>query len=187
MLVISGVNILLGTAPWYHVISAVIWCVAVNFTLDGLFAILIKMMPNKWFLPDNPAYHVSEKERSIYRKLKVRNWKDKVWELGGIGGFSKKNIKKPGNPKYIERFIIECNKGVLTHRLSYFIGFLVMLTFSDVCAFAIALPAAIVNLYLNILPTIVLRYNTPMLKSVLLRLKRKAERIDEDEAVLQQR
>lgn len=186
-IIVSGANILVGTAPWYYVIAQLAWCIAVNFMLDGLFAILIKIMPNKWFLPDNPAYHVSEKERSIYRKLKVRSWKDKVWELGGIGGFSKKNIKEPGNPKYIERFIIECNKGVLTHRLSYLSGVLVMFTCSGVTAFTIALPAALVNLYLNILPTIVLRYNTPMLKSVLLRLKRKAERIDEDEAVLQQR
>ena len=76
----------------------------------------------------------------------------------------------------MERFIIECNKGVLTHRLSYPVGFLAMLTFPNICSLTIALPIAIVNLYLNVLPTLALRYNTPMLRTVLNRLKAKSAR-----------
>ena len=93
--------------------------------------------------------------------------------LGGLGGFSKKKLKNPDDPEYIEKFIIECNKGMVTHRLAYPIGFLAMLTFPNICALTIALPIAIVNLFLNILPTLALRYNTPMLASLLKRLKRK--------------
>ena len=119
-------------------------------------------------------YTVTEKEMRLYKKLKVRLWKDKVWELGGLGGFSKKALLEPNSPEYIERFIIECNKGVLTHRLSYPIGFLAMATLPNVCAFTVALPIAAVNLFLNVLPTLVLRYNTPMLHAVLERLKRKS-------------
>ena len=78
---------------------------------------------------------------------------------------------------YIERFIVECNKGVITHRLSYPIGFVAMVFLPNICAFTVALPVAIVNMLLNILPTIVLRYNTPLLLSVLKRLKRKEERV----------
>jgi hypothetical protein len=48
-----------------------------------------------------------------------------------------------------------------------------MATLPNICAFTIALPIATVNLFLNILPTLVLRYNTPMLQAVLERLKRK--------------
>jgi hypothetical protein len=96
-----------------------------------------------------------------------------VWELGGLGGFSKKTLLEPNNPAYIERFIIECNKGVLTHRLSYPIGFLAMLTLPNVCALTVALPVATVNLFLNILPTLALRYNTPMLQGALKRLRKK--------------
>ena len=77
-------------------------------------------------------------------------------------------------PENIEKFIIECNKGVLTHRLSYPVGFLAMLTLPVVCSFTVALPVALVNLFLNVLPTLALRYNTPMLHSVLKRLKRKS-------------
>lgn len=94
-------------------------------------------------------------------------------ELGGLGGFSKSHIVNPDSPQYFERFVIECNKGVLTHRLSYPIGFLVMLLFPNICAYTVAVPVATVNLFLNILPTIVLRYNTPKLKAVLKRMERK--------------
>ncbi len=170
---ISAVNIAVGIAPWYYVIAAVVWCTALQFALDGFWAIAINKMPNKWFGVENPLYRVSEWERQLYKKIKVRRWKDRVWELGGLGGFSKKVLREPDNPAYIERFIIECNKGVLTHRLSYPIGFLAMLTIPNVCAFTVALPVAIVNLFLNILPTLALRYNTPMLQAALERLKRR--------------
>lgn len=173
MVLISAVNVAIGVAPWYDVIAAVVWCTALQFALDGFWAIVINKMPNAWFGVENPLYRVSEWERELYKKLKVRRWKDKIWELGGLGGFSKKVLREPDNPAYIERFIIECNKGVLTHRLSYPVGFLAMLTLPNACAYSIALPVAIVNLFLNILPTLALRYNTPMLQAALKRLKRR--------------
>ncbi len=173
LVIISTVNILLGTATWYYIIIASIFCTALEFAIDGLIAIIINKMPDKWFGVENPLYNVSDNERQLYKKLKVRLWKDKVWELGGLGGFSKKFLKEPNNPEYIEKFIIECNKGVLTHRLSYPAGFLVILAMPNPCTLTIGLPIAIVNLFLNILPTLALRYNTPMLKSILKRLRRK--------------
>lgn len=175
MLVISVFNVLLETATWYYIIVAVVWCTALQFALDGLIAIAINKMPDRWFGVNNRLYYVTQKEKALYKKLKVRLWKDKIWELGGLGGFSKKKLREPDDPKYLEKFIIECNKGVLTHRLSYPIGFLAMLTLSSPCAFTIALPVAVVNLFLNILPTMALRYNTPMLKSILARMERKRQ------------
>ncbi len=171
MLIISAINIVFDMAAWYNVLAAVVLCTAAQFALDGIIAIIIGKMPNKLFGVDNEHYSVSERERAFYNKVKVRKWKDKVWELGGLGGFSKKSLENPNSPEYIERFIIECNKGVLTHRLSYPIGFLPMLFIKGVCAFSIALPVAAVNLFLNILPTIVLRYNTPKLLAALRRVQ----------------
>jgi len=173
MLLISLLNILLGIASLYYVVITVIWCVALQFAFDGLIALIINKLPDQWFGVDNPLYRVFPWEKILYKKLKVRKWKDYVWELGGLGGFSKKELKEPDNPQYIEKFIIECNKGMVTHRLSYPIGFLAMLTLPNTCSLTIALPVAIVNLFLNILPTLALRYNTPMLLSVLKRLRRK--------------
>jgi len=172
MAVISAANIALGTAGASVIVALVVLCTALQFALDGIIAIIINKMPDRLFGINNPLYSVSEAEKSLYKKLKVRRWKDKVWELGGLGGFSKKNLVEPDNPEYIEKFIIECNKGVLTHRLSYPIGFLPMLFIPGICSLTVALPVALVNLYLNILPTIVLRYNTPKLKGMLERMRR---------------
>ena len=174
MLIISAINIIFDTANWYNIIILVVVCTALQFALDGIIAIIINKMPDKFFGADNSLYNVSKFETNLYKNLKVRNWKDKVWELGGLGGFSKKNLASPNSPEYIEKFIIECNKGVLTHRLSYPIGFLPMLFIPNVCAFSIACPVAIVNLFLNILPTLILRYNTPKLQAMLKRLNRKS-------------
>ena len=172
MLLISFINILLGTAIWYNVIIAVILCTLAQFLLDGLIAIIINKIPDRYFLENNPMYGVSKWEKKLYKLIRVKQWKDKVWELGGLGGFSKSKLLDPKSAQYIECFIIECNKGVLTHRLSYPIGFLVMLFLPETLALSIALPVASVNLLLNVLPTLVLRYNTPKLKDMLHRMKR---------------
>ena len=174
MLVVSIFNVLFQTAEWYAVLLLVVVCTALQFALDGLIAITVNKLPDKWFGVDNPRFHISEWEKKLYKKLRIRKWKDKVWELGGLGGFSKKNLAEPGSPAYIEKFIIECNKGVATHRLSYFIGFLPVLFIPNICALTIACPVAVVNLFLNILPTLALRYNTPKLKAMLQRMKRKS-------------
>ena len=174
MAVIAAVNIIFSTASPLVIIFSVVLCTALQFALDGLIAIVINKMPDSLFGTENPMYHVTKAEEKLYKKLKVRLWKDKVWELGGLGGFSKKSLADRSNPEYIEKFIIECNKGVLTHRLSYPIGFLPMGFYRGILALSVALPVAIVNLFLNILPTLVLRYNTPKLKSVLSRMRRKA-------------
>lgn len=176
ILILTAVNTLLGIAVWYYALIAAIFCVALQFALDGTIAIIINKMPDRWFHVDNALFSISEAEKRFYQKVRVRQWKDKVWELGGLGGFSKKNLKAPNDPAHIEKFIVECHKGVLTHRLAYPIGFLAMLTLPGVCSLTIALPIAVVNLFLNILPTLVLRYNTPLLKSVLKRLQRKVEK-----------
>ena len=175
MLLIAAVNIVLETAAWHTVVLAVILCTAAQFALDGLIAIVINKLPDRFFDIDHPWYTVSEREKRLYKKLKVRQWKDRVWELGGLGGFSKRNLVSPGSPAYIEKFIVECNKGVMTHRLSYPIGFLPVLVLPTTLAWSVALPVAAVNLFLNILPTIVLRYNTPKLHAMLERMKRKSK------------
>ena len=113
-------------------------------------------------------------EKKLYIKLGVRAWKDHIPDLGGIGGFSKKRLQSPDAPAYIEKYIIECHKGVLTHRLCYLLGLPVMLTLPNLCALTIGLPVAVINLILNALPTMALRYNTPMLLGMLKRMRRKA-------------
>ena len=173
MALISAVNIAFGTAAWYYVLISVVWCTALQFVLDGVVAFSVRMTPNRLYGIDNPLFHITEWEKELYKRLRVRSWKDKVWELGGLGGFSKKSMASTNDPEYIKKFIVECNRGVATHRLSYPVGFVAMLTLKGTCVFTVALPVALVNLYLNILPTLVLRYNTPKLKTLYERLLKK--------------
>ena len=173
MALISAVNIAFGTAAWYYVLISVVWCTALQFVLDGVVAFSVRMTPDRLYGIDNPLFHITEWEKELYKRLRVRSWKDKVWELGGIGGFSKKSMASTNDPEYIKKFIVECNRGVATHRLSYPVGFVAMLTLKGTCVFTVALPVALVNLYLNILPTLVLRYNTPKLKTLYERLLKK--------------
>lgn len=175
MALISAVNIACQTAPWYSVVLSVVLCTVLQFVLDGIIAATVNALPDRWFSGDHFLFHVFEREKQLYKKLKVRRWKDKVWELGALGGFSKKTLKEPNNPDYIKKFLIECNRGSITHRISYPIGFLAMLTVGAPLRFTVALPVATVNLFLNILPTMVLRYNAPMLRSALKRLERRAK------------
>ena len=90
MLATSALNIFFEVAAWYYVIASVVRCTMLQIALDGVVAFAINKMPDKWFAVDNPLYHVSNFELSLYNKLKVRRWKDKVIELGWLGGFSKK-------------------------------------------------------------------------------------------------
>jgi hypothetical protein len=177
--IISAANAISGAVTWYYAIIATVWCTALQFALDGLIAFIINKLPDSWFSITNPLYRVSARERKIYARLGVRVWKDSIWELGGLGGFSKRRLNEPENPEYIEKFIIECNKGVMTHKLSYPIGFLAMLTLPHLPALSIALPVAIINVLLNVLPTMALRFNTPTLGYLLARLKRAEKRTEE--------
>lgn len=173
MTLIAALNIAAGTASWNYIIIAVVFCTLFEIVLDGVIAFVVNKIPDKHFRMDRHFFHVTDKERELYRKLEVTKWESKIIELGWIGGFSKKEIKEPRNPKYIEKFIIECNRGVLIHTLSYFAGFLVMPTLFGICSYTIALPVALVNVALNILPIMILRNNTPKLVILLEHLKKR--------------
>ena len=46
--------------------------------------------------------------------LSGKNWKDKVAELGFLGGFRKNKINDPANPDYLTTFLMESNKRCIT-------------------------------------------------------------------------
>ncbi len=154
-------------------ILLILGAVACEFAIDGLFAAIVHFLPKKWFKIDNKFYKVSERERQFYENLKIRKWKDVVWELGGLGGFSKKKLQSSSDINYIKRFIIETNKGVLTHILGCFAGFLLLLVYLPFkCILQISLPIAILNMLFNLPPIFILRYNTPKLHAGYKRLLR---------------
>ena len=156
-------------------IAMVVLAVVLEIVLDAIVAAIIHAFPNKYFEMQNKMYDVSKKERKFYDKLNIKLWKDKVWELGALGGFRKNKINDPNNPNYIKQFIYESNKGVAIHLVSLPVGFLIMLFPLPKYFLVIGLPIALVNLFLNGLSTMVLRYNIPKLKVAFLRAEKLAK------------
>ena len=134
--------------------------------VDLIFAFLVRwVMPQKWFSVENLRFTPSKKTCIFYEKLAIKKWKDKVIELGALTGFRKNKIANPTDNEYIGRFIVEANFGIVVHIACMIFGFLIMIAYFPF-AISIALPVAIVNLLLNYLPLMILRYNLPKLRTL---------------------
>ena len=177
--IIAVLNILLTSYVWWVIVLLVLSATLLQFVFDGMFAIIVNRLPNKWFAMNKRCFQVSKREQHIYEKLGIRKWKDRVWELGGLGGFRKNKLLRPNSPEYIEQFIVESNKGIVTHIIGCFAGFLAILILPFKFAISICLPVAITNLILNILPVMILRYNVPKLMLLHKRLERNQQTINE--------
>lgn len=135
------------------------------FLIDALTAFFARRLPEKWFAPEAALFTVKPRERKIYRKLKINSWKKYVPEWGCFTGFHKDKVREPDSSAYIGRFLIESNYGVAGHIAGAVCGFLIMLL-PCFHPFAVALPLAAVNFILGILPTMILRSNTPSLRAL---------------------
>ena len=162
---------IMGFTPTYITIAIAV-SVAYQFAIDAIVAFVICRLPNKWFHKDKKIFAVSKKEQKIYEFLGIRKWKDKTWELGKLNGFSKSSIANPSDPAYIERFLVETNKGVTEHLVSILAGFTVIFCFPIKYVWIITFPIAMINLLLNYMSTMILRYNYPKLQTLYKRATR---------------
>lgn len=147
-----------------HLLWAVV-AVAALFIIDALTATIARRLPEKWFAPEAKLFSVSQSERKFYRRIKINVWKKYVPEWGCFTGFHKDKVREPDSSAYIGRFLIESNYGVAGHIAGAFLGFAIMLL-PWFRPFAVALPLAAVNWVLGILPTMILRSNTPSLRAL---------------------
>ena len=146
----------------YFILAAVLGAIAV-IAIDGVFAFIIRRLPEKWFSYDKKIWNVSKAESNFYEKLGIKLWKDKILELGVFTSFSKKTIANPDSKEYMERFILESNYGAIIHIANAIFGFLVIFCFPLKLVFCFGLPISIVNAILSLLPYMILRYNIPRL------------------------
>lgn len=162
IILIIGLNLILNfsytTLFWLFVSFAVV-------LLPSLpIAILIRKLPNKWFDYHNKIFIVNEKEITFYKKIKIRNWKDKIPEAGVTANFKKDHIYHPNDPMYIKKFILETCYSSILH-ISCIITSLI---FSPLGLLwngflTMTLPIAIVYSVLNIPSFFIQRYNRPRL------------------------
>lgn len=144
--------------------------------LDGIGALIIRrLFPKSWFLPKRRLFQVSKGEHKFYNKIKIKSWKDKVPELGGFTNFHKNELKSSSDSKYLERFIIETNYGVIIHLENALLGFLIFLI-PWCSAPSIWIPIFAVNFVLSLLPVFILRYTD----YTLIRLYNKQKKLEEN-------
>jgi len=147
------------------ILSVIISTVAI-IAIDGLTAGLVRLLPEKWFNPFAKRYRIFKWEKNFYQKIGIKKWKDWVPELGHFTKFRKNKIAEPNNNEYIQRYLLEATYGRIGHYTSFFTGFLVVFIFDLKYALCFGVPVAIVNVFLNSLSWMILRYNTPKLMAV---------------------
>ena len=148
----------------------IVFCVAASVVLaiviDSAFATVIRwILPKKWFSENKSGFAAGIKERRFYEKIGIKKWKDKVIELGAFTGFRKNKIADPTNNAYIARYITEANYGIVVHIACVFCGYLVCLAF-PAHFYSVGVPVGAVNMVLNALPLMILRYNLPKLHTL---------------------
>ncbi len=152
---------------WLDFSILVIILVVLEIIIDIIFATVVRwILPEKFFSIDKHYFSATKKEARFYEKIGIKRWKDKALELGAVTGFRKNKLYDPHNNEYVKRFILEANYGIMVHVFCIVFGFLIMIANAFAPLIWVTLPIAIVNLFLNLLPIFILRYNLPKLHSL---------------------
>ena len=176
-LLICGVNLVFMVPFSLLEIATVVFStllgVVAIIAIDGISALIIRRLtPTSWYSPERKVFKVSKKERDFYKKLKIKQWKDKVPELGGFTSFHKDKLVSTDDEAYLERFILEANYGVVIHLANAILGFLI--AFIPLCSSpSIWIPIVAVNFLLSLLPVAILRYTSYTLHNLYVRCNKK--------------
>ena len=184
---LTGVNAVFaaprfGVSFWF-ILGAVLINVVAVIAVDGLYAFLIRRLPEKWFGHERRFFQVSAKEKKFYEKLKIRKWKDKVPELGQFTNFHKNKVAEPRNNVYLERYMLEAAYGEVIHLAGCFLGFVIIFFYPLKYWLCFGFPVAVINLIMNILPYFILRYNFYKMKVLYRSNERKQRRAAEKETL----
>lgn len=148
----------------------------ITIVIDALVAGLTHLLPKKCANPFSKFYTVSKQQKNLYEKLGVKRYKHLLPDLGKIIGFGKNKIEDASNKDYILKYLYESCYGELDHFVSIFMGFLVIFVLPIKYCLCFGIPIAIINVVLNLMPIISLRYNRYKLNIVYLRLVQKEKR-----------
>lgn len=165
-----GFNIIFNPSyDFYIYILLTIGFTIASIILDAIVAIVIRKMPERLFDYKKKIFKTSKASYKFYKLIGVKKWKDKVPELGMFTGLRKNKIDNPKDPDYLSRYILEATYGIIIHYLSAPLAFLILLLDFKMYGgesniwLTIALPVAVVNMVLILLPAFVLKYNLPKL------------------------
>ncbi len=161
--VIIALNIVVSLINSYQIGEMFLYlllAIAICGIVSVIVTITTRVLPDKVFNPYR-RFKVYPKENRLYTKLKVKKWKDKIPELGKLGGFAKNHINEPNNPQYIFRFLTETCIAETLHFYSIILSGLVFLFIPNQYLFTISIPVFIINGTLHLLPVLLQRYIRP--------------------------
>lgn len=160
LLITASVTLATG-ANFFSIFGLTWFAVLIVILIDGLTATVCRLLPERCANHEKKIFQVSAKEKRFYEKLKIRQWKDKVPEIGQFTGFRKNKIADPKSVEYIDRYLLEVCYGELGHVTSVFTSFLLLLFF-PLSRFwlVVAIPVAFISALLNLPSLFILRYNS---------------------------
>ena len=174
---ISGSLTLAVGGGFLSILAYTALAVVIVVAIDGIVAGTARMLPAKCADRRKKIFHVSQKEKQFYEKLKIRKWKDKVPEIGHLTGFRKNKLEDPKSLEYVDRFLLEACYGEIGHICSAILGFATLgFFFINPLWWAIALPVSVINAIMNMPSFFILRYNSYKLEILRASLVRRAER-----------
>lgn len=160
-LLIAAMVTLMSGANAFAVLGYTAFAIITVVLVDALTATVCRLLPKKCANRDKKIFRVGAKEKKFYEKLHIRKWKDKIPEIGQFTGFRKNKLDEPANLQYVDRFLLESCYGEIGHVFSCIFGFAILaLYFVTPLWWGIALPVAIVNLFMNLPSLFILRYNS---------------------------
>ncbi|MBE5736348.1 MAG: hypothetical protein E7356_03205 [Clostridiales bacterium] len=154
------------------IIVVLLLSVVAEIAITATFSFLAELLPEKWFNPKKKLFQVSRREQRFYEKLGIKIWKDRICELGDLIGHNKKKVKDPKSVEYVQMFILESNRAMVGHYMDAIASFAIVFMLPFKYFWRISMPVAIIAMILNLLPTMILRYNLPKFHIILKRLKR---------------
>lgn len=184
---IIAVNIIYSLANSYQIGKAFLYLL-LAISICGITSVIVtvttRILPEKVFSPYRRIFKVYKKENKLYTKLKIKKWKDKVPELGKLGGFAKNHINEPNNPQYIFKFLTETCIAETLHFYSILLGSLVFVFLPSRYLFTISIPVFLLNGFLHLLPVLIQRYVRPKFLKVYQRLIEKEQQDSEEDLSL---
>ena len=186
--ILSGINIAYfqESFSYYNiwVVVVLLLCCLAEIAITATFSFLAELLPESWFYPKRKFFQISKREQKFYEFFGIKLWKNAICELGLLVGHNKRKFEKPSDPVYIQTFILECNRAMVGHFLDAAVGFIIIILLPLKYVWRVTFPIVMLSLVLNIIPAIIIRYNSPKLKVILKRARRNAQRNDEAEEVL---
>lgn len=194
-LVIGLVNGLIGLPGYSAPVATLVYVgvsvlfTALAFGLDAVIALAVRRLPEGAVDPFRRIYRVAKWEKKLYRKLGIVAWKDKIPEAGGLlVNFQKSKVLDFHDNAYLLIFMRESVYAEIMHVISALVG----LALPALCALPllwpwavpevrwglrVALPVALVNFVLQVLPVMVQRYVRPQLMRVYERNREREARL----------